>query len=447
MRRAREEGRAEDERWHVRKDGSRFFASGVTTPLGPAAAYGYAKIARDQTDRRRQDSERDEALNTEQQERCSAQTEIAMKDEFMAIMSHELRQPLNMININAELLSRMPEVRESGTAMRCARAIRTSVMSQAKIIEDLLDVSRVRTGKLALSVVPVDIGKLVGTIVEATRADPIARELEIAFHRDDGELVVMADAVRIEQVVMNLLSNALKFTPSGGRVEVRLGREGCQLRLDVADTGQGIAPSSIGSIFDMFGQPNSVTTRSKGGLGIGLALVRELVSLHGGRIEAVSEGIGKGACFSVWLPLAPQVKPVFEDGEGTSDAGIGGLRIMLVDDVEDAVLVVKTLLEFQGAVVFTATGARDALATMEREPVDLLISDISMPEMDGYALLRAARAMPRCAALPAVAVTGLGRDQDIAQAREAGFMAHLGKPLSIARLLAIIPELLKRKAD
>jgi two-component system CheB/CheR fusion protein len=445
LRRAREEGRSEDERWHLRRDGSRFFASGVTSPLGPNAAYGYAKIARDETDRARQNNERDEALNHEQQERSTAQSAAAMKDEFLAIMSHELRQPLNMISINVDLLSRISEVRHSATAVRCTQAIRTSVVSQAKIIEDLLDLSRVRTGKLTLSVAPVDAGKVVDTIVDVARADPSTCGLEFETSGTDAGLLVMADTVRLEQIVMNLLSNAIKFTPGGGKVSVRLACEDGKMRLDVADSGQGIAAASLPKVFEMFGQPNSVTTRAKGGLGIGLALVRELVKLHGGSIEARSEGIGKGSCFSVWLPL-------MEHGSETSSGepceqcvGIAGLRVLVVDDVEDAVLVMQALLEIHDAVVLTATSARQALEVLGREQVDLLISDISMPEMDGYALLREVRAMPQYANLPAVAVTGLAREQDIARAREAGFSAHLGKPLSIERLMAIIPELLARR--
>jgi two-component system CheB/CheR fusion protein len=192
-------------------------------------------------------------------------------------MSHELRQPLNMISINADLLSRMAEERGTPAAQRCAEAIRTSVHSQAKIIEDLLDLSRVRTGKLTLSVAPVDAGK-----------------------------VVMADAVGFEQIVMNLLSNALKFTPQGGHIHVKLSSADGAMRLDVIDDGQGIAQGSMQKVWEMFGQPNSVTTRAKGGLGIGLALVRDLVHLHGGRIEVRSDGIGKGTFFSVWLPLLEQ---------------------------------------------------------------------------------------------------------------------------------------------
>jgi two-component system CheB/CheR fusion protein len=445
MRRAREEGRSEDERWHLRKDGSRFYASGVTNPLGPAAEYGYAKIARDETERRRQSSERDEALSHEQHERSGAQHAAAMKDQFLAIMSHELRQPLNMISINAELLSRIPEVRNSATAQRCAQAIRTSVGSQAKIIEDLLDLSRIRTGKLALSVAPVDAGEVIGAIIDVARADPSSRGLLIEAAGLDEGMMVMADAVRFEQIVMNLLSNAIKFTPHGGSIELRLGQEEGAMRLDVADSGQGIAQGSLSKVFDMFGQPNSVTTRAKGGLGIGLALVRELVHLHGGRIAVASDGIGKGSCFSVWLPLLEQGRDDAGHGTAEQQLDIAGLRILLVDDVEDAVLVMKSLLDIYGAEVLVATSAMGALDVLGREQIDLLISDISMPEMDGYALLREVRQLPRYATLPAVAVTGLAREQDIARAMQAGFSAHLGKPLSVDRLLSIIPGLLRRR--
>jgi two-component system CheB/CheR fusion protein len=254
MRGARENGRSEDERWHLRKDGSRFYVSGVTNPLGPGARYGFAKIARDETERLRHASERDEALSHEHRERTGAEHAAAMKDQFLAIMSHELRQPLNMISINADLLSRMGEVRGSATAQRCTEAIRTSVHSQAKIIEDLLDLSRVRTGKLALSVAPVDAGKVIGAIVDVARADPSARGLLIEASGIDDGLVVMADTVRFEQIVMNLLSNAMKFTPQGGSIFVKLGAEDGAMRLDVIDSGQGIAAGSLQKVFEMFGQ-------------------------------------------------------------------------------------------------------------------------------------------------------------------------------------------------
>lgn len=440
LRRAREDGRAEDERWHMRKDGSRFFCSGVTTPLRNGDFYGYAKIARDETARERHGKEREQALNHEQAVRSDAETAIALKDEFLAVMSHELRHPLNMIHINVELLSRMPELRQSPNFMRAATIIRSSVMSQAKIIDDLMDMSRVRTGKLSLAMAPLVLDALLPGMVEVARNDPAAKDIQIAFGGGADGMPVLADVVRIEQVVMNLLSNAIKFTPGGGRIDVHLAREGDQLRIDVTDTGQGIAPSFLPHVFDMYGQSMSVTTRSKGGLGIGLALVREIVALHGGRVDAASEGVGKGARFSVWLPLVDKAAPC-GGGESSAD-DLAGLRILVVDDMEDMLLVFKSLLEMSGATVFETTSAKGGLALLEQETVDLLISDISMPEIDGYEFLRLVRAMPKFAQLPAIAISGMCRDADIARAREAGFSAHLGKPVSVERLNAVVRDLL-----
>lgn len=446
LRRAREESRAEDERWHLRKDGTRFFCSGVTTPLRDTEFYGYAKIARDMTSRARQSGERQLALGQESAGRQDAEQAAAIKDEFLSVMSHELRHPLNMIHINVELLSRMPELRQSPAFMRAATMIRSSVMSQAKIIDDLMDMSRVRTGKLSLTMSPVMLDAVVQGIVEVTRSDPLACGIEVALS-GAIEGAVLADVVRIEQVLMNLLSNAIKFTPTGGHVALRLTREDGFARVDVIDDGQGIAPAFLPHVFDMYGQSMSVTTRSKGGLGIGLALVREIVGLHGGRVEAVSEGIGKGARFSVWLPLLDSAAALLADGGGDAEGSLEGLRILLVDDMEDMLQVFKSLLEMSGATVFAAGGALAGLEILAREDVDLLISDISMPEIDGYEFLRRVHALPKYARLPAIAITGMRRDSDIARARDAGFAAHLGKPVSVERLNAIVGDLLPRRRD
>jgi two-component system CheB/CheR fusion protein len=273
-----------------------------------------------------------------------------------------------------------------------------------------------------------------------------AAGLSIGIEGDGTALPVLADAVRIEQVVMNLLSNAIKFTPSGGAIAVRMAREGAEARIDVCDSGQGIAPTFLPHVFEMFSQPGSVTTRAKGGLGIGLALVREIMGLHGGRVEAASTGANKGSCFSVWLPLLAD-GPLREHTTPAGQRDISGVRILLVDDVEDAVTVCQMLLEMQGAQVWTATSAREALEFMEHEPIDVLVSDISMPEMDGYQLLQAVHEMPQYAHLPAVAVSGLAREQDIAAARAAGFSAHISKPMSVDRLVEIICDLLPRRGD
>ncbi|QJE02199.1 PAS domain S-box protein [Massilia forsythiae] len=445
LRRARQDGRAQDERWHVRKDGSRFFCSGVTTPLRNGDFFGYAKIARDETARERQGEAREQALNREQAERSGAEQAAAQKDEFLSVMAHELRHPLNMIHINAELLSRMPELRQSPTFMRAASVIRSSVMSQAKIIDDLMDMSRVRTGKLSLTLAPVVPDVLVRGIVDVARSDPAARDLRLDVSGGADGLPVMADVVRIEQVLLNLLSNAMKFTPAQGSIEVRLAREDGHARIDVVDDGQGIAPEFLPHVFDMYGQSAANGARGKGGLGIGLALVREIVGLHGGRVEAASEGLGKGARFSIWLPLVDGHAGLGSGNQDDAEDGLAGLRILVVDDVEDILHVFKALLEMSGAAVFDTPSAGEGLAILARERVDLVISDITMPEMDGYEFLRRARAIDGYAALPAIAITGMSRESDVAQAHAAGFSAHIGKPVSVDKLTAAVRELLPRQ--
>jgi two-component system CheB/CheR fusion protein len=445
MRRARDDSRAEDERWHLRKDGSQVFCTGVTTPLGPAAAFGYAKIARDQTDRALSDNERDKALTSEQRNRSHAESEVAQKDEFLAIMSHELRHPLNMIHINVELLTRLPEVAQSTTASRAAGQVRAAVTSQAKIIDDLLDMSRLRHGKLAITVAPVDLAAMVENIATATRADPGTSGLAINVTVSEQPLYVLADAVRLEQIIVNLLSNAIKFTPHDGTIDIVATSHGKEAEISVADSGQGISPEFLPKVFDMFGQAGSVTTRSKGGLGIGLALVQEIATLHGGRVKAESEGLGKGARFTIWLPLVGSGSDQAAQHDATADDGLDGARILLVDDAAEVVMVFQSLLEMEGAQVVVATSAADALAALKQHAVDIVISDISMPGMDGYQFLEAMRQLPHCTDIPAIALSGLVRERDIARALEAGFSAHLSKPVSIPKLMSTLHGLLKKQ--
>ena len=448
MERARRDGRAMSERWYVRKDGSQLFCSGEITQIENGEYSGYAMIARDETQRMRHDRERDQNLTTEQRGRSDAENASALKDEFLAVMAHELRHPLNLIQISVELLARLPELRQVPAVARSAGVIRNAVQSQAKLIDDLLDMSRVRTGKLALALAPLDLVPLVRRAVDAMRAAPGGAELAVTVESDEETLRVLADDVRIEQVVMNLLGNAVKFTPEGGTVAVRLGREEGMARIDVVDSGQGIAPDQLPRVFDMFAQSTSLTTRARGGLGIGLAVVRDIVALHGGRVEAFSEGVGKGARFTVRLPLA-ESGTLSRDARQESPAhDIAGVRILFVDDAQDVVSTCQALLELQGAVVTGATSARqalDILAEAEADAdlaVDVLVAELSMPGMDGHALLQAARALPGHAGLPAIAIGGLAREEDIARARASGFNAHLGKPLSVERLTGIIRDLL-----
>ncbi|MEO5735002.1 MAG: chemotaxis protein CheB [Rubrivivax sp.] len=306
---ARSEGRVDDDRWFRRKDGSVFFASGVTSVLD--GDVGFAKIARDLTGSQQAGLARERKLTRETAGRREAEAMIEAKEMFLAVMSHELKHPLNLIHVNAELLARMPEIREIATASRAAGIIQKTVASQARIIDDLLDLSRARTGKLRLDPEPVDWGALVRRIVDAMQPQAQAKNVRLTAEVVDPSPLALFDAVRAEQVAWNLLSNGLKFTPEGGAVHVTLDTEGEAMRLRVRDNGRGIAPAFIDSMFDMFSQEESLGVvadrkgrgeRSDGdsgaatGLGIGLALVRELVQAHNGRVQARSEGLGRGSC-------------------------------------------------------------------------------------------------------------------------------------------------------
>ncbi len=281
----------------------------------------------------------------------------------------------------------------------------------------------------------IDLCAVTNAIVDVTRADPAAAELKITIDAAQDSMLIRADRVRVEQVLMNLLSNAVKFTPAGGSINIALRHDGGMARLDVTDNGQGIAPEFLPHVFDMFGQASAMTVRSKGGLGIGLTLVQHIAALHGGRVEAASEGLGRGARFSVWFPLQEARGDIENPHRRSARPRIAGLSILLVDDMEDAVKGFRTLLEIEGATVHAATSAMDALTILDEHHVDLLISDIAMPGMDGYALIREVRKKPRYARLPAIAATGLGRLEDAERAREAGFSAHLSKPILLDALI------------
>ncbi|QBE65566.1 CheR family methyltransferase [Pseudoduganella lutea] len=443
-RRAAEEGRAEDERWHLRKDGSRFFCAGVTTPLQRGNFHGFAKIARDQTSRVQQEHRREAALTTEQAGRTQAESISAMKDEFLAVMSHELRHPLNLIYINVELLSRLPAVRQSPPALRAASIIRNSVASQAKIIEDLMDMSRVSTGKLALACRDVDMADIAAHLIDVMRADPVVESLTLRFEPHEQPLMVSVDPVRIEQVLLNLLSNAVKFTPAGGIVALRLTREDGMARVDVEDNGAGIDPAHLPDMFRMYRQGGAQAVRNKAGLGIGLALVRQLVELHGGSVEAASDGPGKGSRFTVRLPLVSELHPEETGGAAGSDGALAGRRVLILDDTEETAETFQALLELEGAEVLVATRARHALDLLRERQVDLVISDLSMPDMDGFEFMRAVRAEPALRHLPSIALSGLAREQDVQRAREAGFSDFMTKPVTLELLSERVDRLLPR---
>ncbi|HEV2856189.1 MAG TPA: ATP-binding protein [Thermoanaerobaculia bacterium] len=358
-----------------------------------------------------------------------------LKDEFLATLSHELRNPLNVIVGYTEILGRDAEAQKLPVVQKAAEVIRRNAVTQGRLVSDLLDLSRLQTGKLALLRQPVQLAALVAEAAETVRAEAVLKGVELEVAPAPEPLPVEVDPVRVQQVVWNLLQNAVKFTPKDGRVTLWMEREGREARLTVADTGQGLDPQFLPDLFEMFSQEGARTSRRQGGLGIGLALVRQLVELHGGRVTAESEGPGRGSRFTVWLPLAasrPEGVPAFT---GDLDGALAGVRVLVVDDSAETAVMLRQLLEFEGADAVAALSGDEALRILEERDFDLVISDIAMPGMDGYELLRELRTRPRTSGVPAIAVTGFGQTEDAERARAAGFFAHLVKPVEIARLI------------
>ena len=443
MRGARETGRAEDERWHQRKDGSTFYCSGVVTPLHDGAVSGFVKIARDMTGSKTQQAEREALLEREQLANSEARIANELKDQFLAVMSHELKNPLNLIQVSAELLIRLPELKDVAMAKRASDNIRSAVRSQAKLIDDLLDLSRVRTGKLQLKLEAVNVDA-VKAIVDIADTDAKGKGVALHWVCEAPDMQLWCDHVRTEQVVWNLLNNAIKFTPAGGSVTVKLSHQGNFAQLSVADTGVGIATEDLNQVFGMFSQSGTPSVRH-GGLGIGLALVQELSVAQGGSVAVASGGLGQGATFTVLLPLA-----------GVSSAAaqplpqaptLHGLRVLLVDDMEDALVLFAVVLEHEGAQVDTATSGAAALELLAVNAYGLLISDIGMPGMDGYALLAAVRQLPGQEHLRTIALTGYGRSADAERALREGFDAHITKPVDFDALKKTVAALVQRTAN
>jgi two-component system CheB/CheR fusion protein len=437
---ARSAGRADDERWHVRKDGRRIYCSGVVTAIDAEGFRGYAKIARDLTNRKSAESRQADRLELERRVRTRAVSANRQKDEFFAVLSHELKNPLNLIHVKAEMLTRAPELRDVPLVRDATGVILRAVVGQAKIIDDLLDLSRARTGKLALHLAAVDISAIVRTVVDASASDAAASGITLSVSGMDGPVLIQADPVRLEQVFWNIIRNALKFTPSGGRVDVRLFPENGSVCVQVVDTGEGIAPDYLPRIFDMFSQHQTGPAREHGGLGIGLSLVKQLVEMHGGQIHAKSDGIGRGATFSVRLPETATPLPGEHANVEVDGSVLKDLRVLLVDDSADALDAFRTLLETEGAKVRAELSGKAALAAAAESRFDLILSDIGMPGMSGYELIAELRKLSQTATTPAIALTGFGRGKDVAEALQAGFDAHVGKPVSLASLLAAIGQ-------
>ncbi|HEY9691694.1 MAG TPA: PAS domain-containing protein [Oculatellaceae cyanobacterium] len=446
LQKAIKEGRAENERWHMRKDGSRFWGSGIVTSLRDHQGNhkGFAKIMRDLTERKLVEDERNQLLESEQQARAQAETANRIKDEFLAVLSHELRSPLNPILGWTKLLRSRKF--DQKTAERALEIIDRNAKLQAQLIEDLLDVSRILRGKLSLNPCPVNLKATIEAAIETVRLAAEAKSLDIQTIFAPSVVLVAGDSNRLQQVVWNLLTNAVKFTPIGGRVEIKLECVESQAQIQVTDTGKGINRDFLPHVFDYFRQENSSTTRIFGGLGLGLAIVRHLVELHGGSVCVESLGEGQGATFTVRLPLIkinPQTSEHSEQPNRASD--LSGIKILVVDDEADSREFISFVLEQSGAAVTAVRSAREALETIVQTKPNLLLSDIGMPDVDGYMLIRQIRAMSpdQGGEIPAIALTAYASEIDAEKALSAGFQRHLAKPVDPDELAAAVTSLAK----
>ncbi len=397
-------------------------------------------------ERRRAEEERRQLLQAEHAARADAEEANRAKDQFLATLSHELRTPLNAMLGWATLL-RSGQL-DTPTQARALEAIERNVRLQTKLINDLLDVSRIVTGKLSIERQPVELAPVVEAAVEAVRPTAAARSilLEVSMDRATGR--VFGDAARLQQIVANLVSNAVKFTDARGRVRVRLERRGERVELRVSDTGKGIAPELLPRIFERFHQAESASTRSHGGLGLGLAIVRQLVALHGGRVSAESPGVGQGSTFTVELPAAGAEgagPPGGGPDRGADWPSLAGLRVLAVDDDADARHVVSVVLETCGAKAAVVASVAEALDALGRAEFDVLVADLAMPGQDGYELISQVRARERSnPRIPAVALTAFARREDAARALATGYDAHLAKPVEPRRLAETVAALAGR---
>ncbi|MEO6709564.1 MAG: ATP-binding protein, partial [Planctomycetota bacterium] len=391
--------------------------------------------------------EREMLLESERAARMEADKAARLKDDFLAVLSHELRSPLNAILGWTHILKRGTV--DPAHILQSAEVIERNAKLQSQVISDLLDMSRINAGKLRLVAEKVDIREIVVAAVDSIRPAAYAKGLALALQVEDTKGFVLGDSSRLEQVFANLLSNAIKFTPRGGSLSISLVARAADVEIRVTDTGDGIEAEFLPFLFDRFRQADLSTARTHGGLGLGLALVKQLTELHGGTVEATSAGKDKGATFVVRLPLAVDrsqkgVRPEFAAMQGTEyDAlELDGICVLVVDDDADSLEVVRRVLIERKAEVVSAAGAAEALVCLDRKKVDVILSDIGMPVMDGYSLMREVRR--RGIKTPAAALTAFGRPEDRETALRAGYQAYLSKPIDISQMLMAVAALGRR---
>jgi len=464
LRVAAELGRFVDEGWRIRRDGTSFWASVTITALRDSQArlIGFAKLTRDLTGQKRTEAlevagqEREAILEAERSARLEAQRATRIKDEFLATLSHELRTPLSSILGWTQILTLKADVLTPADLKRGIDVIDRNARAQVRLIEDLLDLNRIMAGKVRLDVKQVSLHEIVQSVIESAEPGAKAKDIRVEARLDADTPLVSGDSGRLQQVVWNLLSNAIKFTAAGGRIEVVLQRVGASSVLSVSDNGIGIPESFLPRVFERFSQNDASTTRRFGGLGLGLAISKQLVELHGGTIRASSPGEGRGATFFVELPLAAVPAPadaalarppIREASRPRSPAlpRLDGVHVFVVDDEADGRELLRRVLEDQSATVTVLSSGEEALSELRRVRPHLIVSDIGMPVMDGYQLMRTLRAgEAKGEKIPAVALTAFARAEDGKRALLAGYQAHLAKPFDVEELLLVAADLAKR---
>ena len=434
----------------VRKNGEKFPVSLTISPIRDTkgTVIGASKIARDITELKRMSDDREQLLRSERMARASAEYANRMKDEFLATISHELRTPLNAIVGWTQVL------KESGSLTaddkEGVETIERNARVQAQLIDDLLDLGRIVSGKMTLDVERFDLAVVVGDAVASMHHAAEMKEIRIKQVLDSGACWTTGDRKRLQQIIWNLLSNAIKFSPKGSAVIIALTRINSHVEISVSDSGRGIEAEFLPHVFERFRQADASTTRKYGGLGIGLAIVKQLVEMHGGQVRAESPGLDQGATFMVSLPVVVSRTSHAETApsaaaHGTEEFPISddltGIKVLAVDDDVDSLGVIKRVLTSRKADVQTASSVAEAVTLFNARRPDIVLSDIGMPDQDGYELIRSLRALPSGKTVPAAALTALARSEDRMRALNAGYQAHVSKPVAPAELIAVVRSL------
>ncbi len=463
LQQAQEVGRFVDTGWRLRKDGTSFWAQVSITALRDETGQliGYAKLTRDLTATMRIEAmeianrEHEEILDAERNARIAAQRATRIKDEFLATLSHELRTPLTAILGWTQVLLRAKPGDERVNVQRAIEVIDRNARAQVQLIDDLLDLNRIMTGKLRLDLQQLSMANVIQAAVETVAPSASAKGVELQSLLDTGPAMVNGDSGRLQQVAWNLLNNAIKFTPAGGRVQVLLQRVDSQVEFSVSDTGIGIPAAFLPQVFDRFTQQDGSTSRAHGGLGLGLAICKQLIELHGGNIRAESAGEGRGASFFVRLPLsALQAAGERDEDPASADARasenlalpkLDGVHIFVLDDEQDTRSLLCRILEDQGARVVAFASAQELLKAVQLSRPTVIVSDVGMPGVDGYQMIRTLRATEtRNSRIPALALTAFARAEDRKRSLLAGFQAHLAKPFDVAELILLVANLAEK---